>query len=154
LHGIDPATASQLAQAYETIAKDKCSPKLTITCETIDPRLLNGKMLLAVNVDAVPDQLVGAMFYAVDKNGGVKKRFGHVNGSTRMHAASMALRERPPIEPARARARAGRRLSEEAPGIIGLLERPLLTDEEAARLVVSVKSACCNCSRAAACASL
>jgi len=65
LHGIDSARAAELAQAYEHAARDKCRPQPTVACATVP---LDGeKVLLAVNVDPVPDQIVGAMFYAVNK---------------------------------------------------------------------------------------
>jgi hypothetical protein len=67
LFGVTSADASRLAREYENAAKDKCRPRPLVGIEQIP--IENGKVVVAVNVEPFPLALVGAMFYAPDKNG-------------------------------------------------------------------------------------
>ena len=67
LFGIAPEAAKPLAREYENASRDKCKPR---PLSTVDPiTLSSGKVVLAVNVDPYPLALVGAMFYALNRNG-------------------------------------------------------------------------------------
>lgn len=66
-YGLEPTEAQRLQSAYEEAARDKCAPRPIITCKQIP--LGNEKVVLAVNVEPYPDQLVGAMLPDWNKNG-------------------------------------------------------------------------------------
>src|ERR1700722_5777065 len=67
LFGVTSAEAIELAREYENAAKDKCKPRPLVGIEQIP--IENGNVVVAVNVEPFPLALVGAMFYAPDKNG-------------------------------------------------------------------------------------
>jgi Putative DNA-binding domain len=67
LFGVTSADAIELAREYENAAKDKCKPRPLVGIEQIP--LENCNVVVAVNVEPFPLALVGAMFYARDKNG-------------------------------------------------------------------------------------
>ncbi len=58
--GLAPAEAKRLQAAYEAAARDKCLPRPIVTCKQIV--LDSKKVVVAVNIEPYPDQLVGAMF--------------------------------------------------------------------------------------------
>ena len=67
LFGVTSADAIELAREYENAAKDKCKPRPLVGIDQIP--LENGKVVVAINVEPFPLALVGAMFYAPDRNG-------------------------------------------------------------------------------------
>lgn len=67
LFGIPPEIAKALGREYENASRDKCKPR---PLSTVDPiALANGNVVLAINVEPYPLALVGAMFYALNRNG-------------------------------------------------------------------------------------
>jgi hypothetical protein len=69
LIGLPPAVGSALKEAYEKAARDKCLPRPLLTVVVLEPPEVLGQCVLAVNVEPVPDQIVGAMFYGTNKDG-------------------------------------------------------------------------------------
>jgi hypothetical protein len=69
LCGIGAQDAEALKGAYEMAARDKCLPRPLVTMTILNVPELDGRCLLAVNVEPVPDQIVGAMFYLRNKAG-------------------------------------------------------------------------------------
>jgi hypothetical protein len=69
LCGIPAAAAQELKEAYEKASRDKCLPRPLVTVCSLEPPEIPGRCVLAVNVEPVPDQLVGAMFYGINKLG-------------------------------------------------------------------------------------
>jgi hypothetical protein len=69
LSGIPAVTAQDTKDAYEKAARDKCLPRPLVTVWILEPAEISGRCVLAVNVEPVPDQIVGSMFYATNKAG-------------------------------------------------------------------------------------
>jgi hypothetical protein len=65
--GIPATDVPRIAIAYENAARDKCLPRPLVTVARIQLPDVADRSVVAINVEAVPDQIVGAMFYAVNK---------------------------------------------------------------------------------------
>lgn len=69
LCGIELDFALTLKEAYEKAARDKCSPRPLLTAVILEPPEIPDRRVLAVNVEPVPDQIVGAMFCGRNSQG-------------------------------------------------------------------------------------
>lgn len=61
LVGLAGEAAGELREAYEKVARDKCLPRPLVNAVLIELSDQPDRWVLAVNVDPVPDQIVGAM---------------------------------------------------------------------------------------------
>lgn len=68
LPGIAADEAERYSLQYRNIARDKCSPSAIVSARIIGIPESQTGALLAVNVEPMPDQIVGAMFYRTNQN--------------------------------------------------------------------------------------